>query len=342
MQNLRHFVIMAVLVVIVTILTYLGLTALGLMPVKASAQSLDIDWLFDIEVKLTAFFFALIVVPLTYSLVVFRRRDGDNEDAVHMEGNTRLEIVWTIIPLFIVIWLGYIGGDNLTRIRAVDPNALQIKVVGFQWGWRFEYPEGFISNTLYLPVNQQVVLKMESLDVLHSFWVPEFRVKQDLVPGRVEDYRITPIQIGDYKVRCAEMCGTSHAYMEGIVKVVSQEEFTQWVAAEAAKAAAEAAASAGNPDPKRGERLYNESGCKACHSLNGNPGVGPTWKGLFGSQVELTDGTMVTADEAYLAESINDPSAKTVHGFTPGSMPNFSYLTDAQVADLVAFIETIK
>jgi cytochrome c oxidase subunit 2 len=242
----------------------------------------------------------------------------------------------------IVIAIGYIGADNLAQVKAIDPQAEQIKVVGFQWNWRFEYPQGFTSNTLYLPVNRQVVLKMESLDVIHSFWVPEFRVKQDLVPGRVEEYRITPTLVGDYKVRCAEMCGTKHSYMESPIKVLSQREYDAWVTEQAAIAAAEAAASAGNPDPKRGEKLYNESGCKACHSLDGTKGVGPSWKGVFEHEVELADGTTVTADEAYLTESIKNPAAKTVAGFNPNAMPNFSFLTDGQVADLVAFIKTLK
>ncbi len=342
MQNTRHFVIIAVLVVVVAVLTYLGLTAIGLMPVEASAQSVPIDWLFDLEIKLISFFFAVIMVPLVYSLVVFRRKEGDETDSVHIEGNTPLELTWTAIPLVIVIALGIIGADNLKQVRAVDPQAIEVGVVAFQWGWRFEYPQGFTSNKLYLPVDQQVVLKMQSQDVLHSFWVPEFRVKQDVVPGRVEDYRITPTRIGEYKVRCAEICGTSHAYMESPVIVVSKADYESWVTQEAATAKAEALASAGKPDAKRGEKLYQESGCKACHSLDGVKSVGPTWKALYGSQVKLADGKSVAADDAYIAESIKLPGAKTVEGFPANAMPSFGYLNDGQVADLVAFIQTLK
>ena len=342
MQNTRHFVIIAVLVVVVALLTYLGLTAIGLMPVEASAQSVPIDWLFDLEIKLIAFFFAVIMVPLVYSLVVFRRKEGDETDSVHVEGNTPLELTWTAIPLVIVIALGIIGADNLKQVRAVDPQAIEVGVVAFQWGWRFEYPQGFTSNKLYLPVDQQVVLKMQSQDVLHSFWVPEFRVKQDVVPGHIEDYRITPTLIGEYKVRCAEICGTSHAYMESPVIVVSKVDYEAWVTQETATAKAEALASAGKPDAKRGEKLYQESGCKACHSLDGAKSVGPTWKALYGAQVKLADGNSVTADDAYIAESIKLPGAKTVEGFPANAMPSFGYLSDGQVADLVAFIQTLK
>lgn len=341
MQNTRHFIAIGILVGVVTVLTYYLLQAIGLLPVEASAQSTTIDWLFNLEFKLIAFFFSIIMVPLVYSLFFFRRKEGDDTDAPHIEGNTTLEITWTAIPLIVVIALGIIGADNLRQVRTVDPQAIEVKVIAFQWGWRFEYPEGFSSDKLYLPQNQQVVLKMQSLDVIHSFWVPEFRVKQDIVPGRTEDYRITPIRIGEYKVRCSELCGTSHAYMESPVIVVSQSDYSAWVNQQTAAAQAAAQANAGKPDPENGEKLYQQSGCKACHSLDGSKGIGPTWKGLFQSQVKLTDGTSVTADEAYLTESIEKPSAKIVDGFT-NAMPNFSFLSPSQVADLVEFIKTLK
>lgn len=342
MQNMRHYVVMAILVAVVAVLTYVGLDALELMPVAAAAQAGPIDWLLDLQFKAIAFFFALIIVPMVYSLVVFRRRKGETDDGEHIEGNTTLEIVWTFIPLVLVIGLGYIGADNLAQIKRVDPQAVEIKVVGFQWNWRFEYPQGFVSNTLYLPVDKQVVLKMESSDVLHSFWVPEFRVKHDLVPGRVEEYRITPTLIGDYKVRCAEICGTSHAYMESPIKVVSQADYDAWVSEQAVIAAEQAALAAANPDAGRGEKLYNESGCKACHSLDGAKGIGPSWKGLFGSQVPLADGSSVLADEEYITESIRNPSTKVHQGFSPNAMPSFAYLNDGQIADLIEFIKTLK
>lgn len=342
MQNMRHYIVMAILTALAAILTYLGLDALELMPTAAAAQAEPIDWLFDLQVKLIAFFFALIMVPMVYSLVVFRRRKGETSDGAHIEGNTSLEVTWTFIPLVIVVILGYIGADNLAQVKRVDPQAVEIRVIGFQWGWRFEYPQGVISNTLYLPVDKQVVLKMESNDVLHSFWVPEFRVKHDLVPGRVEEYRITPTLAGDYKVLCAEICGTSHAYMVADVKVVSQAEYETWLSEQAIIAAAEAAAALANPDAGRGERLFNEAGCRACHSLDGSKGVGPTWKGLWGSQVPLADGATALADEAYITESIREPSAKTHQGFSPNAMPSFAYLNDGQIADLIEFIKTLK
>ncbi len=340
MQNTRHFVIVAVLVIVVAYLTNMGLDAAHLFPIEASAQAGPIDWLFNLQIKAISFFFALIMVPLLYSLLIFRRRPGETGDGAHIEGNTSLEITWTVIPLILVIGLGIIGADNLSQVRRVDPAAMEVKVIGLQWDWRFEYPEGFTSDVLYLPKDKQVLLKMESLDVIHSFWVPEFRVKQDLVPGRVEELRITPTVIGEYKVRCAEICGASHAYMEKKVKVVSQEEYATWLTAQVAAAQAAAAANTG-PDAGRGQKLY-EQNCAVCHSIDGSIIRAPSWKGLYEEQVTLTDGSTVTADDAYLIESIKNPEAKIVAGFQAG-MPNFgAILTDNQIADLVAFIKTLK
>lgn len=334
---MRHFVIVSILVLLFSLLTFFGLQAIGLMPVQASLQAETVDWMFNLEMAAISFLFALIVVPLFYSLIVFRRKPGDDGEGEHIEGNMRLEVTWTVIPLFIVLVFAYLGAITLSQTRRLDPNAMVVNVTAFQWAWRFEYPEyGIKTNQLYLPVNRQVVLKMQSPDVIHSFWVPEFRIKQDVVPGRTTEYRITPSLIGTYKVRCAELCGVSHAYMEAPVVVLSQEEFDKWVQETVAKQAA-----AQGPDPARGEKLYNELGCKACHSIDGSAGVGPTWKGLWGETVTLTDGTTLIADEAYITESIRNPGAKIVAGFQPGAMPAFN-LSDAEIADLIAFIQTLK
>lgn len=344
MRNVRHIVTITALILLSTYLTYVGLTSLGLMPAAASIQAGPIDWLFDIHVIAMSFLFSLITVILLYSLVVFRRKPGETGDGAHIEGNTGLEIFWTIVPLIVVIAFGIIGADNLRNVRAVDPNALEVRVIGFQWSWRFEYPEGFSSTTLYLPANKQVLLKMESVDVLHSFWVPEFRVKQDLIPGRVTELRITPTLEGEYPLMCAEICGTSHAYMVSPVVVVSQVAYDAWVTEQVALYEAELLASEGQPDASRGERLYDELGCKACHSLNGAAGVGPTWQGLFG-QVDhpLADGSVVAqVDEEYLYESIVAPNAKIAAGFNANAMPSFSYLRDSQVYDLIEFIKTLE
>jgi cytochrome c oxidase subunit 2 len=308
-----------------------------LMPLAASAQARPIDQMWNLELIFMSFFFALIVVPMAYSLIVFRRKKGDTSDAEHMEGNTTLEIAWTIIPLFIVTAFAYLGAVNLAETRRVDPDAMVVKVTGIQWSWKFEYPAyGVTTDELHLPVDQQVLLQMTSMDVIHSFWVPEFRVKQDLVPGRITELRITPTVDGNYKVRCAELCGTSHAYMEKPVVISSQGDFDVWMAEQVALAEEAAATPEG-----RGQALVAANGCAACHSINGAQGIGPTWFGLFGHEVHLTDGTTVIADEAYVAESIHDPQAKIVEGFETQLMPTYGF-TDEQIADIVAYIKTLR
>jgi len=335
---MRHFVIAGLLIIVVTFLTYFGLNAAHLMPVEASAQSLPIDWMWDLQVKAMSFLFALIAVPMFYSLVVFKRKKNDTTDAEHIEGNTRLEITWTIIPLFVVVLFAYLGAGNLADTIRDSPDAMIVKVKAFQWGWNFEYPDYGISTLeLYLPVNKAIHLKMESSDVIHSFWVPEFRVKQDLVPGRVTELRITPTLSGNYKVRCAELCGTGHYKMEQPVVVVDKAKFDTWIAEQQVLAAQAAATPEG-----RGQKIY-ESYCIACHSINGSAGNGPTWRGLFGSQVELADGTTVTADDTYILDSIQNPTAKVVAGFQP---MNFKYeaagITVEQLNDILAYIKTLK
>jgi cytochrome c oxidase subunit 2 len=335
---MRHFVIVGILVIVLAVLTYVGLNSAGLMPVPASAQAVPIDWLWDLQVKAMSFLFSLIVVPMLYSLLVFRRKKGDTTDAAHVEGNTTLEVVWTVIPLVVVLGMAFVGAQNLGETRRADPDAMVVNVTGFQWGWSFEYPEyGITSKELYLPVNKQVLLKMTSRDVIHSFWVPEFRVKQDLVPGRITELRITPTLLGDtYKVRCSEICGTSHAYMENPVIVVEKVAFDAWVAEQQALAA-----EAGQTPEGRGLALVTANGCRGCHSIDGSPGVGPTWFQLAGSEVPLSGGGTVVADDAFLAESILQPQAKIVAGFEAQQMPAYNF-TEEQVADIIAYIKTLR
>ncbi|MEP6895128.1 MAG: cytochrome c oxidase subunit II [Chloroflexota bacterium] len=332
---MRHFVIAGILTIAATFLSFIGLNAVHLMPVEASAQALEIDWMWNLQLIAMCFLFSLIAVPMLYSLVVFKRKKGDTTDAEHIEGNTPLEIAWTVIPLFVVVIFAYLGAGNLARTIRSSPDAMVVKVTASQWSWKFDYPDyGITSTELYLPKGKPILLRMESTDVIHSFWVPEFRVKQDLVPGRVTELRITPILDGDFKVRCAELCGTGHYRMEQPVVVVDKAAFTSWVSDEQAKAALLV-----TPESK-GEALVGSNGCAACHSINGSVGVGPTWLGLAGSKVDLEDGTTVPADDAYLAESIKDPKAKVVKGFAP-VMPVFPF-TDEEIANLVAYIKTLK
>ncbi|MBN2500599.1 MAG: cytochrome c oxidase subunit II [Anaerolineales bacterium] len=333
-----HFIIVGILVIVSTLLMGYGLINADLFPTQASQQAVAIDQLFHVHIWLISFFVSLIVVFILYSLVVFRRRRGDESDGKYFEGNAKLELYWTAIPLVIVIGLAVFGAGTLSDVERRDPGALEVNVIAQQWSWRFEYPEtGAVSNQLYLPVNRQVLLRMRSQDVIHSFWVPEFRVKQDVLPGDesfVRELRITPNEEGEFKVRCAELCGTEHYAMLADVIVVPPAEFETWVTAQAAEC--------DEDDAVCGKRWVNQYGCLSCHSLDGSSGTGPTWQGLMTGTEMMDDGTPINVDAIYLHESIVDPNAKIVEGFQPNVMPgNFAeQLTEEQINQIVAFLLT--
>ena len=234
--NRRHFIIMAVLIVLSTIVMTWLLRVMLPLPMKASTQAATVDYVFNWNMFLIALFFSLVMVIMLYAVVVFRRRGDDESEGDHFEGNALLEIVWTVIPLIIVIFLAILGVTTLNEITQAKDNELVVNVEGFQWGWTFSYPEEgeIISAEMVLPVNRPARMEMTSKDVIHSFWVPEFRVKQDLVPGHVTVLRFTPSEVGEYALRCAEICGLSHWSMLANVRVVEQEEYDVWISEQTA------------------------------------------------------------------------------------------------------------
>ncbi|MBC8505549.1 MAG: cytochrome c oxidase subunit II [Chloroflexi bacterium] len=336
---MKHFIFAALLVAVLTVLGILGLEQTELLPAQASLQAVGIDWLFDLHFKVIAFLFALIIGFMLYSIVVFRRKKGDTEDGDHIEGNTPLEILWTVVPLGVVLYFSFLGAQVLGDVERIDPLALEVDVIGSQWSWRFEYPDyDVVSTTLVLPVDQQTVLRLSSTDVIHSFWVPEFRIKQDVLPGdknMIRDMRITPTEMGDFTVRCAELCGTQHAYMTAPVVVMSESEFTSWLDEQAALI----------PDNPvdRGRLWAEQNACLTCHSTDGSELVGPTWFNVYGSQETLEDGSTVTVDDEYIYESITEPMLRIVEGFPPAMPPALSEnLTNEQIADIIEFIKSLK
>jgi cytochrome c oxidase subunit 2 len=335
---MKHAIAAGLLVVVLAVAGFFALESLELLPQSASLQAVPIDNLFRLDFSAIVVLFALIVGLMVYSIIIFRRREGDTTDGPHIRGNMKLEIAWTVVPLGFVLYLAFMGSLALGRTTAADPKPLRVDVVGSQWAWRFDYPDlGITSTELFLPVNKQALLTLSSTDVIHSFWVPEFRVKQDALPGEgfERELRITPSKVGEYKVRCAELCGRQHYNMLAAVKVLSQGDFDAWV---------QSMVTAIPEDPvARGDLWTQQFGCRACHSIDGSPLVGPTWKGIFGTQEELTDGTTVTVDAEYIRNSIRDPGAQIVAGFQNLMPANVgAELTDDQIADIAAFLESLK
>jgi cytochrome c oxidase subunit II len=231
-NNSRHFGIAAGLVVVSTFLVYWLLDSVLRLPAQSSLESLAIDRLFDYHIWLIAFLFSLVLIFMMYALFVFRHRKGEPEDkeGEYFHSNVRLEIAWTVIPLIFVVFFSVEATRILVDITRPAPNEYVIEVEGFQWGWNFRYPEtGLVTQELVLPVDQPILLEMTSRDVLHNFWVPEFRVKQDLVPGQTTRLRFTPTEVNDYRMICAELCGFNHTGMIAPVRVVPQDEFAMWI-----------------------------------------------------------------------------------------------------------------
>lgn len=337
--SVKHFVIASILVVVVTALVILGLSAFDLVPQLASEEGAFVDDMFQAQIYVIAFIFSLIIVLMLYSVVVFRKKPGDQSEGPNIKGNTPLEITWTVIPLIIVMVFGVWGASHLNEITAGAADELVIRVTGFQFGWSFEYPDaGVTSSELYLPKDRQVKFEITSRDVIHSFWVPEFRVKQDAVPGRWTELRVTPTETGDYRIRCAEMCGYAHSAMYAPVVVVEPDQFEAWLDGQAV----EVPAAGEEALVERGAKLSSEQGCLSCHSADGSALVGPTWLGLFGSQRQLEDGSTVAADEAYLRESILAPEAKVVAGY-PMIMPNaYGFLAAEDITALVEYLKSLS
>ncbi len=309
------------------------------IPEVASNLASKVDGLLILITLLSLVFFILITVVLVYFAIKYRRKRED-EETPYITGNEPLEIIWTVIPSILLIILFVYGYVVFKDMRTPPEDALEVTVEGKQWLWTFDYYNGKKTiNELYVQHNRPVRLVMEAPDVLHSFFVPAFRVKQDLVPGRYTQLWFTPTKIGTFDIFCAEYCGTGHSAMLGKVIVLSPEAYEIW---EKGVKADEGAGVASLPPAELGEKIYKEKGCNACHSVDGSVLVGPSFKGIFGHAAVMQDGSSVNVDENYIKQSIIEPQAHVVKGFQP-VMPSFKgILSDEEVTALVAYIKTLK
>ena len=313
---------------------------LNWLPENASNLASGVDNVLLFVTVISVFFFLLISAFLVGFAIKYRRKT-ENDETPYITGNELLETIWTLIPSILLMIIFVWGYWEFREMRNPPSDAQEVNVTATQWLWQFEYYNGKKTlNELYVQQGRPVKMVMKSTDVLHSFFVPDFRVKQDILPGYYTQLWFTPTKVGTFELFCAEYCGTGHSQMLAKVNVLSPEAFAIW---EKGIGVDEGTAVASDlPPAERGQQLYEQRGCNACHSLTGASGVGPTFKGLFGKTETLQDGSTVVVDENYLRESILIPTASMVQGYQP-VMPSFQgILSDEEITDIIEYIKTLK
>jgi cytochrome c oxidase subunit 2 len=309
-----------------------------MLPPRGSAFAEQVDVTFLGIYWLSVVLFLGITISALYFAWRFRYKPG--RVTPHQTHNTLLEVVWTVIPLLICVGLFFWGMNGYMKYAVAPGDAMEIEVTGKQWLWEFTYPDGSKTiNDLHLPVNKPAKFVMTSEDVLHDFFVPDMRVKMDVVPGRYTQIWFTPTVLGQHTFTCAEYCGKDHSGMKGILTVESDEEFRKFVATGGTE---------WEDYAKKGDWAgwgalqYKRKGCESCHSIDGTKSKGPTWKGLFGKTETLADGKTVVVDDAYIQESIYNPTAKVVQSYQP-IMPTFQgSVRNHELKGLIEYIKTLK
>jgi cytochrome c oxidase subunit 2 len=317
-----------------------------LFPEQASTIAPRVDALYFYLLGVGGFFSLLIFSVVIYFAIKYRRRSEEEPPPPQMRDVMWLEVVWIVIPLILAL-IAFFWGANVYYAMARPPqDALEIFVVGRQWMWKFQHPDGQREiNELHVPLGRPVRLTLASEDVIHSFYVPAFRVKHDAVPGRYTSVWFEPTKVGRFHLFCAEYCGTQHSGMIGQIVVLEPEQYEAWLSGELGAPAALAASPGGMRVPEgspasTGQRLFQDLGCQRCHQMD-RQGIGPVLLGVFGSQVKLQNGQTVTADESYIRESILNPQAKITAGFQPLMPPFQGRVNEEQVMQLIAYIKAL-
>jgi cytochrome c oxidase subunit II len=303
------------------------------LPEQGSTFAPMVDRLNYIILDISLIFTVLIVGSMIFFAVRYRKRGNSDNETPHIEGSFLLEIIWTLVPTIICIFVAVYGYIGYKEIRTVPKDALEIHVTGKKWNWSFEYENGKKTiDTFTVPVNRPIKLIITSNDVLHSFFVPGMRTKVDAVPQHYSYQWFQPVKTGPQQVYCTEYCGQEHSSMLATMDVVSEAEYRRWLEAKEVEE--------GTP-AERGELLYTQQGCVACHSLDGSKVVGPSFLKLFGRKATFTNGEEYVVDENYIRDSILYPKNKVVAGYPePSLMPAFE-LSDTQLSDIISYIKTL-
>lgn len=300
---------------------------------RSSTQTVDSIFLFIVAISVALL--AGIVITMLYFVVRYSRER--NPEPENIAGNLWLEITWIVIPLLLVLAMFFYGWKGFRFMRTVPPNALPVRATASMWQWNFAYENGKTSGVLVVPAGRPVKLVITSRDVLHSLFIPAYRIKEDAVPGMQTYLWFLPDQTGEYDLFCSEYCGQGHSSMITKVKVETPEAFQKWYQEQPDATAGQSGAG--------GSGLLQKKGCLACHSLDGSRKLGPTLKGLFGSRIIIvTAGTEkeITVDEAYLTRAVMEPQADIVKGFPPVMPPQKDQITPAELEEIIAYIRGLK
>ncbi|MEZ6097775.1 MAG: cytochrome c oxidase subunit II [Pirellulaceae bacterium] len=306
-------------------------TSFRLFPEQASTAAEQVDRLYVFLLGVASFFTVLILVLIVY--FVLKYRHGARVDRSQVSGNRYwiLEITWSLIPLGLTMIMFGWGADLFFKVHHPPSGCIEINVLAKQWMWKIQHADGKQEiNSLHVPVGTPVKLRMISEDVIHSFFVPNFRVKQDVLPGRYTTIWFQPTKTGRYHLFCAEYCGTSHSRMTGEIVVQEPTDYADWLQGGASECPETA-----------GRKLYDQFRCTTCHASLTNPRC-PPLDGIFGRTVRLNDGSTLVADEAYLRESILNPTAQVVAGYKP-VMPTYKgQIGEEGIFQLIAYLKSLK
>lgn len=306
-----------------------------MLPKQAATHASDVDGLLIFITLLTIFFFFFNGALIFYAVRRWRRR-SDDEVTPHITHDTRLELIWSIIPLIVVMGIFFWGFKGYVNAWVTPNDAIEIVVTGKKWLWEFEYPDGTRAlNDLHVPVNKPVKLVMHSEDVIHSFFVPAFRLKRDVIPGRYTELWFTATEPGVHQVFCAEYCGRSHSDMLAKIYVDTPEQYEVFLR-EGDEQVRQM------PLKDLGKLVYENKGCATCHSIDGTRGQGPSFKGIWGHAQKATDGKEYKVDADYIRQSILTPQAAVVQGFEP-IMPTFQgLLREREIMGVIEYIKSLQ
>lgn len=300
---------------------------------EASNFVRGVDLSLFIILGISLVFLVGITAVMIYFVIRYRR--SKNPQAENIEGNFKLEIIWTVIPIILVLIMFYFGWAGFKPMRQIPSDAMVIKVTGQMWSWTFEYNNGKTSDSLVVPINKAVKLDMISRDVLHSFYIPAFRIKEDVVPGKQNLMWFKAQQEGSFDIFCAEYCGQRHSYMLSKVVVVTEEKYTKWLNDTTALASS-----------SPGLEVLKKNACISCHSFDGSKLVGPSFKGLWGRKETVLEGSReveITVDEKYIRNSVDNPDAQVVKGYNKGLMQSYKdKISDDELKAIIGYLKTLK